>query len=76
MIIVSVPTQFRVKPLTSPLCDVCGVEPSVVMCHITDPLISTIATRLCADCEPLHARAVVTLLARERHLVVSWAGAI
>lgn len=74
--IVSVTTSYREPIATAALCDLCNFEPAVLVCCITDPLISTVKTRLCADCEPTHSRAVVRLLSRERQLVVSWAGAV
>lgn len=55
----------------TPDCEICNAAPSVVRSIITDPLVSSVSTRVCQDCYRINAAATAQLLALDPRLVVT-----
>ena len=52
-----------------PDCSICGHAESVVRSIITEPLVVSVSTWVCADCYPINKRATDSLLAGNGRLV-------
>lgn len=55
----------------APDCTMCRAAESRVRVVITDPLVESLTSWLCPDCYPIFMRAVASLVASDRSLVVS-----
>jgi len=59
------------RPATGVICHVCRFDRAVVRSVLSDPLIVTVSTFVCADCQPINKAASDSLCAANPRLILT-----